>query len=579
MRNSNSIFSVGSVFKELFHACAIGALVWLLLPCAFAGAASTAAEEEHSGERYALLGALGGVAIQPDGKIVVASGSYLESFDPDNGICGMMQGSGVFRFNRDGTLDRGFHCDIDTIGLNGPDITHLTSDAQGRLFMTGTFHAVDGKPRPGYAMLLPNGQVDDSFQPWRDFTNPPGRNSVPGSVYGAVLLSNGCVVVASSMLDSPYPTAYTLDELGRFVPPPKPDVIRAKFPNALMFTLRPAGMGIQRDIDWTKETRTTWTDWPPAHVPDGVPFPLWGKKPSALDMAEALQAIFEEVPLEMCRYAVRLPGGGFILAVEEPGGSRLMRFDKNWRPDLSYTNHFETSGGSYLSLAMQPDGKLLVAGEISRLNGERFAGLARLDQTGATDHDFRCETLGGASTAGKGDVMGIALQNDGQIMIVGFFSKVNGVDVPFLARLNRDGSLDQAFQKHFTSLDNLNVLERVKVHRLASSPPNHIASGAPAATAPTPGVATSGIATRGSEPTADPGQTVAITSWYMGQGGFVLVFKGNGNFSYIMQATTNLNQSAWVNIDTNRTSAARTGILRDPGAANYPARFYRVAAP
>ena len=525
------------------------------------GAEDSTPSEEKSTEQYSFLGALGGVALQPDGRIVVASGSYLESFDAGTGICGTMQ-SGAFRFNPDGTLDRGFHCNIDTIGLNCPQNTRLVSDANARLLMTGSFHSVDGKPRPGCAMLLPNGQLDESFEPWRGWTNPPARTGV-GGVYDVALLNNDSVAVVSFMLDAPYPTAYLLDAVGHFVPPPKPSVTRSKFPNALIFTLTPTGLGIQREIDWTKNTRTEWDYWPPAHMPEGLPFPQWGEKPSALDMSEALQSIFEEVPLELCRYAVRLPNGGFILAVQEPGGSRFMRFDKNWHPDLSFTNHFEVNTSSDLNLALQADGKLLVAGNISKLNGESFTGLARLDQTGATDHDFHCQTAGGPSTAGKGDVMGIAVQKDGRIIIVGYFSKVNGVDVPYLARLNSDGSLDQPFQSHFTSSDNLKkAIQRVKVHNLAASTtPNNAAT--------TPGMS----------PIASIVQTVVITSFNVANGVAALQFHGNSNFPYILQAANDLSQSNWVNVDTNQTTTAGTGTLRDEDAKNYPMRFYRVATP
>ena len=532
--------------------------------CFFVGTVVSNASEEKSIEQYALLGALGGVALQPDGKIVVANGSYLESFDAGTGICGTMQ-SGAFRFNPDGTLDRGFHCNIDTIGLNGPQSTHLVSDTNGRLLMTGPFHSVDGRPRPGYTMLLPDGQLDESFEPWRGWTNLPERNGVGGGIYGVALLSNGCVAVASSMLDAPYPypTAYLLDATGRFLPPAKPSPIRTKFPIALMFTLTPTGLGIQREIDWAKDTQTKWDYWPPASMPPGLPFPQWGEKPTALDMSEALQSIFEEVPLELCRYAVRLPNGGSILAVQEPGGSHFMRFDKYWHPDLSFKNHFETDASSDLSLALQPDGKLLVAGEISKLNGEPFTGLARLDQTGATHHSFHCQTTGGPSTAGKGEVMGIAVQGDGQIIIVGYFSKVNGVAVPYLARLNSDGSLDQPFQSHFTSSDNLKkVMWQVRVHSLATSTtPNNVA------TQP------------GSSPAVSIVQTVVITSFNVTDGVASLQFQGNASSPYILQAATDLSQSDSINVDTNQTTTVGTGTLRDADAKNHPTRLYRVAAP
>ena len=539
--------------------------LWLIavaLSLAGANFWSRAGEAKASVEVYTLTGMPGGVALQPDGKIVIANGSRLLWADTETGTLGM-DSSGVFRFNNDGTLDRSFRCSIDNIGWVDPEYTRVVSDQSGRFLMSGTFNSADGKARPGYAMFLASGALDESFVPWRDFTNAPAKNGVGAGVYCVALLSNGCVSVASTVLNSqyPYPTAHSLNPVGRFVAPNNPSTNHAKFPSSLIFTLTPTGLGIQREIDWKKNTRTEWNDWPPVHETPGLPFPLWGENPSALDMSEALQAIFQEVPLELCRYAVRLPDGGFILAVQEAGGSHFMRFDKNWLPDFSYTNHFETGQNSCLSLVLQPDGKLLVGGRIAKLNGELFPGLMRLDKNGAIDHGF----VFGRDGIIDAPVMGMALQNDGQIVIVGEFSKVNGVDCPHIARLNSDGTLEQSFQKHFASYENLVAPKRVKVHSLA------------AATAPNNSkIITNTDSTGAVEPII---QTILITSLNVVNGMAVLQFEGNPNSSYILQASTDLSQPDWTNIATTQTDSTGKGTLCDTDAQNHPVRFYRVATP
>jgi len=122
-----------------------------------------------------------------------------------------------------------------------------------------------------------------------------------------------------------------------------------------------------------------------------IAFPLWGDPPTAADVAPELASLFQEAPIELCRYAVSLPDGGAILAVEAVNNtSQLMRFDKSWRPDFSFTNTFQTHVNSYLTLLHQPDDKLLLTGEISKLNGEPFPGIARLRLDGSSDPDFHC---------------------------------------------------------------------------------------------------------------------------------------------------------------------------------------------
>ena len=537
------------------------ALLTLALSCSISNA--RAGEESTVGEIYSLIGQPGAVTQQPDGKIVIASGSHLYWLNADQGTLGLMS-SGAFRFNQDGTLDRSFRCNIDTINLSSPHQNRLVCGTDGRLLMAGRFSSIDGLPRPRYAMLLPDGRVDASFEPWRDFTNqspPPGyfKNT---DHYTAALLTNGCVAVYDNMLEAPkYPTAFIIDPAGRYLPSAKPSAIRSKFTKGISSNFRQAGFGIGRRIDWEKNTRTKWDYWQHIEVNDGLLFPLWGDNPTALDMSEALTAVFEEVPVELCRYAARLPDGGCILAVQDHGGSRFMRFDKNWRPDLSYTNHFEAGPNSDISLAVQPDGKLLVAGKIYKLNGETFSGLARLDKTGATDRTFNCHPVGGLDAV----VMGLHLQADGRILIVGLFSQVNGVDCPHFARINSDGSLDVAFQSHFTSFENLKAMRQLKVHSLS-------AQSARVSVTNATNTALAAV-------TNPPIQTILITSFNVENGVSTIQFNGRADMAYILQASSDLSQSDWINVGSCRTDVKGDGVFRDEDAKNHPSRFYRVATP
>ena len=514
-------------------------------------------------EIYAISSPMGAVALQPDGKILVANGCYVYSVDTASGVLAL-KGSGAFRFNPDGTMDRGFQCNIEPVNFSAPMSTHIGVSTNGHILLTGSFNAVDGKPRPGYAMLLPDGKLDESFEPWRGFTNPPARTrGGAGSIKSVALLSNDWVAVGSSeMGDRPYPTVYCLDATGCYLPAALPRSENSKYPRGLMAgTLTAMGFWAQREIDWETNIIHQWNYWPPKNMPHGLLFPLWGSAPSAADAADGLRAIFEEVPLEMCRYAVRLSDGGVILAVRSQNCGHLMRFDKNWRPDLSFTNSFQMPMNGYLSLAVQPDGKLLFAGGISQLNGEPFTGVARLERTGETDHSFHCQTVGGPDSAGKADVMSLALQGDGKIIIVGFFSEVNGIKCPHMARLNPDGSLDMVFQSHFTTHEGLNAWRRVPVQQLQNLAASHQTIGPATITG------------------TSANQTVLINSINIAEGVAVVQFQGNPNQTYFLQAAETLSLPSWVNIATNRTDSAGSGILRDEQAKEHTTRFYRVATP
>ena len=104
------------------------------------------------------------------------------------------------------------------------------------------------------------------------------------------------------------------------------------------------------------------------------------------------------------------------------------------------TNFNASAGGAsaYVNaLALQPDGKILVGGGFSSLNGQTRTNLGRLNADGTLDAAF---TLGA-----NGNVYSAAVQPDGEILVSGSFTRVAGQPRNYLARLNADGSLDTNF--------------------------------------------------------------------------------------------------------------------------------------
>src|SRR5262249_47419901 len=108
--------------------------------------------------------------------------------------------------------------------------------------------------------------------------------------------------------------------------------------------------------------------------------------------------------------------------------------------------------GLIYSLALQPDGKVLLGGDFGLVNGAPHQGIARLNPDGSLDSTF----LAGISSnyfdfQGSSQVASIALQPDGKILIAGLFGSVNGIVRTNIARLNGDGSLDSSFVAGVTS--------------------------------------------------------------------------------------------------------------------------------
>lgn len=94
-----------------------------------------------------------------------------------------------------------------------------------------------------------------------------------------------------------------------------------------------------------------------------------------------------------------------------------------------------------LNMALQPDGKILINGKLMEDGRDtKYLGMVRLEADGSVDPYFTTPTLqSGWST------LTMAVQPDGKILVGGRFSTVNGVTRPHLARLYPDGELDESF--------------------------------------------------------------------------------------------------------------------------------------
>ena len=110
-----------------------------------------------------------------------------------------------------------------------------------------------------------------------------------------------------------------------------------------------------------------------------------------------------------------------------PDGSRDSTFDFGQGPnDLVH------------AIAVQADGRVIVGGSFSAINGLPRSRLARLRSDGSLDLAFPDPSV-------NNTVFSIALQPNGQMLIGGSFSGVRGTDRNRLARLNSDGGLDMSF--------------------------------------------------------------------------------------------------------------------------------------
>jgi uncharacterized delta-60 repeat protein len=94
------------------------------------------------------------------------------------------------------------------------------------------------------------------------------------------------------------------------------------------------------------------------------------------------------------------------------------------------------------SFAVQPDGKIIIAGNFTTVDGIARSKIARLNSDGSHDTTF---DPGNGAAGSLNIVYALALQQDDKIVIGGAFTSYNGTARNSIARVNSDGTLDTTF--------------------------------------------------------------------------------------------------------------------------------------
>jgi uncharacterized delta-60 repeat protein len=132
------------------------------------------------------------------------------------------------------------------------------------------------------------------------------------------------------------------------------------------------------------------------------------------------------------------PSAGYTLAAPSTMSVTLLDDDRPGAFDAAF-NALSGPNDNVFALAVRPDGRVLVGGGFARINGSIPAGIAQFKADGSLDATFNP----GIGVAGT--VFAVGLQTDGKVVLGGAFTAVNGFTRKNLARLNADGSLDPGF--------------------------------------------------------------------------------------------------------------------------------------
>ena len=252
-------------------------------------------------------------------------------------------------------------------------------DANGKLLVSGSFTTVNGTARPGLARLNADGTLDTSFAASLQIRNNGGT----GLVYSIVPLPGGQILIGG-----------TFDQVGS---------------PTLQMRHGVARLSANGSLDVTNFIPPNITPYP-----DG-------------------RRVFRLLRLSSGKILI----GGHFLDANGNGYAKLARLFSDGTLDTTFVPVNFGSGSPYVwALAEQADGKLLVGGAFSNVDGVTHNNLVRLQATGALDYDFPVGV--------NGSVSRILVRPNGDFAVAGSFTQITnryGASFPASAFANVDANL------------------------------------------------------------------------------------------------------------------------------------------
>lgn len=402
-----------------------------------------------------IASSISAIALQADGKVILG-GSFLSV----NGT----PRKGLARLHADGALDASFDpgagLDSDQGSLPQGVVSAIAAQTDGKILIGGSFTGVGGVKHIGIARLNANGAVDVGFNPGAGATDDDGR---PRQVSALALLSSGQVLIGG---DFTYVDVAARSGLARLTAAGVPDPAFVPGIFQLDTTLPPPsvdGLAVQTDGKIVFSGSFEWVDQDNRRGVARI------NPDTTLD--NAFNSSVNANNGDVFR-VIGLQGDGKVIGYREftdaNGNSQraIARLNSDGSLDATYVLALQPglSGGLQIQRAvLQPDGQSLVVGNFAAGADATPRGIARVKSTGGLDAAFvpRLEL----SEELASHVQAVAAQKDGKVMIGGTFDRINGTPRGRLARLNRDGSLDDAFAPIIEPADSKHYVAQIAIQK------------------------------------------------------------------------------------------------------------------
>jgi uncharacterized delta-60 repeat protein len=338
-------------------------------------------------------------AVQPDGKLVI--GGFFTNYN-------RISRNGLARLNADGSLDTVFNPGVGANGL----VETLSLQPDGKTVIVGRFTTYNNVARSYVARVNADGSLDGTFNAGG------GPNDIVPTL---ALQPDGKVLIGGPFTDVNGAGRSYLARLHAdgsvdlsFNPAPPDAMVLAIAVQADGKILIGGQFATVGGVSRIRMARLNAN----------------GELDSSFDPGPGFSDVVDTLSLQANGKII--VGGGFTIA----GGvnrNYVARLNPDGSLDNSFAPNIALAFGGVLAVRAEVDGKVLVGGIFSTINGTSRNNIARLNEDGSLDTTFDPGT--GTSGQPYGTVKTIALQADGKIIIGGSFTSVNGVARTRITRL------------------------------------------------------------------------------------------------------------------------------------------------
>jgi uncharacterized delta-60 repeat protein len=375
--------------------------------------------------------------IQSDNKIVMVGGfaTYSGSSTP-----------GIVRINDSGSIDNTFSVGTGTVGA-----TYTLTPTGSQYIIGGNFTVYNGVSSSYIARLNSDGTRDASFNIGTGFN---------GTIYGTAVDSSGRVIAAGNFFTYSGSANSYITRINTNGTKDNTFNIGVGFGG---YSTLPSHLSVESDGKiYAGGNFTTYSGSTVNYFarinPDGT---LDTTFPYNTSLSSAG---FNNLPDAIFISSSNIYFGGLYTAYRPT--AKILRLNTNGTIDTSFLIGTGLSSGVVNCLAIQSDGKILIAGtNFVNYSGSAVAYLLRLNTNGTLDTTFNQGTgLNGSATA-------ITVQPDEKIVAIGTFTSYSGSSFNRIVRINPSGTRDTTFIPS-TGIDNVSSTARSS--KIIATPENKI---------------------------------------------------------------------------------------------------------